>query len=261
MGVPNRAKTCILFLLEGPWPKQWSLWQLNRYIVISFVVMGLGYYELSGGADFEPELRPSGVLVQKDDQPMVDLTGAPAAAEPVTAATVEVTSAPAGAESDPATDALPNVRPVAPEVLQTVVAETMDLRLTIAEDSTEQPLFQSLSEPEGAVFLTDIPAGAAAPSATRTDPAEDVASTPEIASTADVGTQPAGPLQADDDVRWVDASALNVRAGPSTNAAILTSLARSEFVLVISEQADGWALVRIEGDGTEGWVASRYLVR
>ncbi len=30
---------------------------MNRYILLSFVVMGFGYYELSGGADFVPETR------------------------------------------------------------------------------------------------------------------------------------------------------------------------------------------------------------
>ena len=230
---------------------------MNRYIVISFMVMGLGYYELSGGADFEPQLRPIDVLAQTDDQPMVAQTRAPTAAEPVAVETVEVASAPAGPGSDPATNDLP----VALEMLPTVEVEAADLGLTIADASAEQPLFRSLSEPAGAVLLTNIPARAASTTSTSTDPEASAASTPEIASTADVGTQPDETLQAGGDVRWVDASALNVRAGPSTNASVLTSLARSEFVLVISEQTDGWALVRVEGDGTEGWVASRFLVR
>ncbi len=230
---------------------------MNRYIVISFVVMGLGCYELSGGADFEPELRPTDVLVQTEDQPMVAQTRTPKAVEPFTGETVEVASAPAGPGSDAATNDLP----VALEMQPTVEAEAADLGLTIAATSAEQPLFRSLSEPAGAVLLTNIPAPAASPTSTSNDPEAGAASTPEIASTADVGTPPDETLQAGGEVRWVDASALNVRAGPSTNASVLTSLARSELVLVISEQADGWALVRVEGDGTEGWVASRFLVR
>ena len=230
---------------------------MNRYIVISFVVMGLGYYELSGGADFEPELRPTDVLVRTEDQPMVAQTRTPTAVEPFTGEAAEVATATAGPGSDAAT----NDQLVAVEMLPTVKAEAADLGLTIADTRAEQPLFRSLSEPAGAVLLTNIPAPAASPTSTSSDAEAAAASTPEIASTADVGTLPDETLQADGDVRWVDASALNVRAGPSTNSSVLTSLARSEFVLVISEQADGWALVRVEGDGTEGWVASRFLVR
>ena len=31
---------------------------MNRFIVLSFVVMGFGYYEISGGSDFVAETRP-----------------------------------------------------------------------------------------------------------------------------------------------------------------------------------------------------------
>lgn len=61
-------------------------------------------------------------------------------------------------------------------------------------------------------------------------------------------------------VRWVDAQAINVRQGPSTGNPVIGRLTRGEAVSVVAEAADGWVLIRIEGDGVEGYVAARLLV-
>jgi uncharacterized protein YgiM (DUF1202 family) len=60
-------------------------------------------------------------------------------------------------------------------------------------------------------------------------------------------------------VRVVVGSSVNVREGPSTEAVVLGKLLRGEEVLVIRSEANGWARVRIEGDGIEGYVATRFL--
>jgi len=56
----------------------------------------------------------------------------------------------------------------------------------------------------------------------------------------------------------VGANRLNVRAGPGVSAPVLDQIERGEEVLVIAER-DGWAQIRIEGDGIEGWVSRRLL--
>jgi len=59
----------------------------------------------------------------------------------------------------------------------------------------------------------------------------------------------------------VNARSINVRSGPSTNDAVIGRLVDGEAVLVVSYDTlvQGWSLVRIEGDGIEGYVASRLL--
>jgi uncharacterized protein YgiM (DUF1202 family) len=59
----------------------------------------------------------------------------------------------------------------------------------------------------------------------------------------------------------VNARSVNVRSGPSTSDPIIGRLADGEQVLLVVESApiEGWSLVRIEGDGVEGYVASRLL--
>ena len=53
----------------------------------------------------------------------------------------------------------------------------------------------------------------------------------------------------------------NVRAGPGKSFGVVGSLARGEQVLVVAEEnpVEGWSRVRLEGDGIEGYVATRLL--
>ncbi|MCJ8138500.1 SH3 domain-containing protein [Falsirhodobacter halotolerans] len=56
----------------------------------------------------------------------------------------------------------------------------------------------------------------------------------------------------------VTANRLNVRQGPSPQATVLSSLTRGEEISVVKVDG-GWTLIRMEGDGVEGWVSSSYL--
>lgn len=60
-------------------------------------------------------------------------------------------------------------------------------------------------------------------------------------------------------LRWVQSASINVRGGPSTADPVIGNLKRGEAVAVVAEAGDGWLLVRIEGDGVEGYVAARLL--
>lgn len=55
----------------------------------------------------------------------------------------------------------------------------------------------------------------------------------------------------------VDAEALNLRAGPSTSAAVLRAMPRGTAVAEGSRNGN-WVEVRT-GDGTVGWMSARYL--
>ncbi|WP_145104719.1 SH3 domain-containing protein [Cereibacter sediminicola] len=73
---------------------------------------------------------------------------------------------------------------------------------------------------------------------------------------------PAAPpeiLEARGDVRLVTADAVNVRSGPSTAFPVVGRVTRGEAVLVVDPNAKGWAPIRIEGDGVEGYMATRFL--
>ncbi len=58
---------------------------------------------------------------------------------------------------------------------------------------------------------------------------------------------------------YVNASSVNVRAEPSTEADVVGKLANGEAALLVSDIDGEWARIVIQGDGLEGYVALRYL--
>ncbi|WP_339108109.1 SH3 domain-containing protein [Thioclava sp. GXIMD4216] len=63
---------------------------------------------------------------------------------------------------------------------------------------------------------------------------------------------------ADMQVWRVTAGALNVRSGPAASYQRVDGVTRGEEVQMIAQNG-GWAKIRIEGDGIEGWVSKRFL--
>ena len=60
-------------------------------------------------------------------------------------------------------------------------------------------------------------------------------------------------------VYYVIADSVNVRQDPSTDSAVLGKLVTGEAALVVQDVDGEWAKIVIEGDGIEGYVASRFL--
>lgn len=62
-------------------------------------------------------------------------------------------------------------------------------------------------------------------------------------------------------VMYIAAASANVREGPGKDHAVVGRLTQGEAVSVVvaGEGPEGWTLIRIEGDGLEGYIASRLL--
>ncbi len=58
---------------------------------------------------------------------------------------------------------------------------------------------------------------------------------------------------------YVNASSVNVRAEPSTQAEVVGRLVSGEAALMVQAVDSDWARIVIQGDGVEGFVAMRYL--
>lgn len=57
----------------------------------------------------------------------------------------------------------------------------------------------------------------------------------------------------------VTGAAVNLRAGPSTQEAVVTSLLRGDRVEVLGATGTGWAQIRTVPSGLEGFMAARFL--
>ena len=80
------------------------------------------------------------------------------------------------------------------------------------------------------------------------------------AEPAPIADDTAALLAAEEGAVWfVSAESVNVRAGPSTDAEVLTKLALGEATLVVQTVDAEWTRIVIQGDGVEGFVATRFL--
>ncbi len=78
---------------------------------------------------------------------------------------------------------------------------------------------------------------------------------------AEVTPEPAPELSptGDGTIWYVTASSVNVRATPSTEAEVLGKLELGEATLMVQQVDAEWARIVIQGDGIEGFVATRFL--
>lgn len=61
------------------------------------------------------------------------------------------------------------------------------------------------------------------------------------------------------ELRWVSVDRANVRSGPSRNASVAGRVEGGEAVLVLWVEESGWARIRVEGDGVDGFVHTSLL--
>lgn len=97
-----------------------------------------------------------------------------------------------------------------------------------------------------------------------TDSTDDAAETPGLTLSlplvaAETDAAAPEPDPAPNRVARVIGSKVNVRAEPSAKAEVIGRLGRDQTVTVIEPGQSGWTRIRIEADGVEGFIASRYL--
>lgn len=200
----------------------------SRFVVASFLGLGWAFYELSGGADFAPPERPETVAEAPVAQAQ---TPAPVLAS----ATV-----------------VPSSKEVVPTPLTPRPAADPALRQQIAREQLAQ-VGSSLSSdaafdgriPTGGLQLVSLEGGL---SAITTQPAAPVVAVER--------PDPQGP-----DVRYVNASRVNMRQGPGTNYSVLTRLLANDKVIILEDNGAGWLRLKVDDDNRVGWIAASLLTK
>jgi len=200
-----------------------------KYVFILCLLMAATLYTLGGRTDAPVRDGLAGKLA-----PLVYQTPENSVSRPAELAVVEQTPAPAPPKAVPAPASLASIaRPQpAPADSSMISAAFATAEAGLDMQGASQSLTLALPLVEAA--------------ATRDPASEPVAA---AATGAD-----AGPT-----LHYVMANTVNVRSGPSAETESLTRLDRGEAVLVLPSDTPGWSMIRIEGDGLEGYIATRFL--
>lgn len=222
---------------------------MKRFIFVSFGFLAWAFYELSGGADFQPRVAATPPVATPEiaqkasstvsDKPVsveaATLVASPAIA-PVNAALVTQDPAPVPVA---AVDTIPATTVTATESdLQTVdnlnqirAGLGQGLSLFPGSDPVAQPMMLASLEQGVAGMVTAPPADP--------EPSEPVVEAPPPA-----------------DIREIRGTRVNMRDGPGTIYPVITRLTLGQEVEVLGDSGTGWLRLRTLPDQTTGWIAA-----
>jgi Bacterial SH3 domain len=210
---------------------------MNRFVFLSFAFLAFAFYQLSGGADFQPPVAPN--------QPVAAVKPAPTVApQPVKAASLIASPAISPVDKtlnpDPADVAtLPDSAAEAEAAFNLEQVRTslgQGLTLFPASDPIAQPLTLASLE-QGVAGLRDAPAAEVDPE------------TPQA-------EQPIAPPA---DIREVRATRVNMRDGPGTIYPVIMRLTLGKEVEVLGDSGTGWLRLRALPEQTTGWIAASLI--
>ena len=208
---------------------------MNKFVFLSFIVMGWAFFELSGGKDFKPRVNPAltgtastPMAIPEPDEPVEIVTTAlilptsPIPAESKVAVT-EISNAPAPDEPG-------SILPVPVDL-----TETPPVTLVSLEQNSEG--FSGLLagfDPNAIRLSTTVPPET-------TDPAPEITAEPEL--------PPA-------DLREISANHVNMRNGPGTTYDVVTRLKLGDEVEILGDSGSGWLRLRLVSNRTVGWISA-----
>lgn len=199
---------------------------MKRFIFLTLAIMAWAFWELSGGSDFTPERTP---------EPMQ-----PASANENTAPTpMQSTDTPAAEEAETDTR----------RALEDALSQLDDTQTITPDDAPT-----SAAPQDTPVTPAPRPEALADTSPPSSDTPPPDASVPQ---SADTGLAPL-------DLRVLDATRVNLRAGPSTNFRAIDQLSQGTVVEVLQTDTSGqepWVRLIVPVTGMEGWIAERFLIR
>ncbi len=196
---------------------------MKRFIFLSFGFLGLAFYELSGGSDFDPiAARNEAVLARSGVDLGADSTGDSARQLAQAQAAPEVTQV---------------------SLNLTSLGDVLDRKA----DLTEAPL-QVIAPAAEVASVTPV-----------TFSGNDEAVIPSLIFPGRTSTASPSELGQRQDVRSVAADRANMRGGPGTRFDVVTQLERNTRVEVLQDDGSGWVKLRPADGGPEGWIADFLL--
>ncbi|AHD08063.1 SH3 domain-containing protein [Phaeobacter gallaeciensis] len=225
---------------------------MSRFVIASFLFLGWGFYEASGGADFEPPKGPSAAVniakaafgsdsspstasIRSTEVTAESLISKVALRVPQSDTTQAANTKPARPAADPALRSR-----VAMEQIAAVGAGLSNSDTAFSATTTSQASFQTSPATSGAVQLASLTDGL---------------STQPLVQAA-LESEPQDIVEPAADIRSITATRVNMRSGPGTVYPIVDRLSNGEEVAVFEDIGTGWLHLRTVKDGKVGWIAA-----
>ncbi|WP_246139475.1 SH3 domain-containing protein [Phaeobacter marinintestinus] len=208
---------------------------MARFIVVTFLFMGIAFYQLSGGSDFEPR----GVRAEKT----AAVSSSVSAPTPIQVSDAEPVLAPrkdGQAAATPSAAPKPDTAAIEAAVRLAKARVSLSDGLTLLGDQNSVQGLQLASLSEGVIGL-------------RTAPTEETETSDEPATQEYTSPEP--------DIREVKGTRVNMRHGPGTNYEVVTSLTLGHEVEVLSDSGTGWLRLRTRPEGTMGWISASLIAK
>ena len=236
---------------------------MNKFIILTFLLLAFLFYEMSGGADFEPRQPPVDVAQSTDADDTVERTAAP------TPAPLPVSDpAPALALAQPQIVAEP-IAPLSDAPRQTDLDPAPVDAASVETPSTAQPQAEQTDSETPAIDLANLfPLTGSDEDGVNPDAVQitnettfnisplntfqPTAAEPVAAVATPPQTEQAQPQL---DIREITGSRVNMRAGPGTEFTVLSRLTIGDEVEILSDPGDGWVRLRPVNGGEIGWIA------
>lgn len=223
---------------------------MSRFVILSLGFMAFGFYELSGGADFDPEAEAALRLAERGGPREVVPKPQKATPEPVMLAN--------------AAEAIQGQKPAVGRLALDGSAAAVDLPVTrtvprIVTARTAVGLDADVPQPErnralGLTALMTRPFNESLVNSAREVRAArgEVMTEPVAATLPAIIAPPA-------DLRRVKVSRANMRNGPGTRYNVVGRLVRDTEVEVVSDAATGWVKLKVLETGRVGWISAKLL--
>ncbi len=233
----------------------WTLGgQMTRFILLTFALLGWAFWELSGGADYQPRqsltaAEPAATEpIEAAEAPIFVDTEADLRTAGVSVGRVRMSTPLTTSTRQVTTDAENDTEPKRVSAFfrtegNEVVISQPEITLVSLEQSASrfaQPLSQLNEDPETSAARSEA-ISAALEEAQQTEPTEDVI------------------IELPTDIRTVQGTRVNMRAGPGTQFEVLTRLGLGDQVVILSDPGNGWLRLRQLSGDQIGWISASLL--
>lgn len=209
---------------------------MSRFIVLSFLLLGWVFYEMSGGASFQTPTAPVIAAVEPQKARV-------ARVETVAPVTITTRVQPDGVPTEPSLERTPDPATDTP-------TETANLDRVRTSLSQGLSLFPAAA---GAQNLTLVSLEDGINGLVTTDQTNDAPARRTEASVLSSTVEPVA------DLREVTGTRVNMRDGPGTIYPVLARLRIGQQVEVLGDSGTGWLRLRTVADRRIGWISASLI--